>query len=550
MSDGRLSGVLRHLSDAALLRDGAPSDGWLLERYLGNRDEPAFEALVRRHGPMVLGVCRRVLGDCHEAEDAFQATFLALVRKAASIGSRELVGNWLYGVAYRTALYSRRTASRRRAVEKQVGQMPERKVVEPEPLPDLRPLLDRELSRLPEVYRIPMVLCDLGGKTRQEVARQLGVPEGTVSSRLARGRELLRKRLTRQGMALTGAALVLGLTEAASAAVPPALLRSTVRAGVSVAAGRAAAAVSAPVAFLLRAVLREMVVAKFKAAAVLLLAASLVVLAAGLIVRQALPQNSPSDTLAAAPAPLPVEDHWPSFVQVAGSELDRTLSLHDFVNLNGTLYFVATNAADNGQLWRCNPTANGMRPTPITSIPPNHRYAGSAPRYLTNVNGTLFFVSRDSARGLELWKSDGTPKGTVPIKDINPGGEINPPRKPGGMMYLGLFAAGKTLFFVCTDGDRDLALQKSDGTAAGTGVVKNINAAPAVGFSARRATADVNGTLFFMGFDAAHGQELWKSDGTAAGTKLVKDIGAGPFNSNPSFLTNVNGTLVAVHRMK
>src|SRR5262249_11677597 len=155
-------------------------------------------------------------------------TFLALVRKAGSLRSRELVGHWLYGVAYRTALYSRRTTSRRRAVEKQVERMPERQALEPEPLSDLRPLLDRELGRLPEVYRIPVVLCELEGKARQEVAQQLGVPEGTLSSRLARGRELLRKRLARQGLALTGAALAQRLTEAAAMpAVPAALLSAT-----------------------------------------------------------------------------------------------------------------------------------------------------------------------------------------------------------------------------------------------------------------------------------------------------------------------------------
>src|SRR5262249_32184971 len=154
------SSFLRQLGGGALSRDGgALTDGQLLEHFLRDRDELAFEALVRRHGPMVLGVCRRVVGNTHDAEDAFQATFLALVHKAPAVVPRELVGHWLYGVAYRTALNARRLAARRGARELQVDKMPEREVTEPQPSPDLRPLLDRELSRLPEVYRVPVVLC-------------------------------------------------------------------------------------------------------------------------------------------------------------------------------------------------------------------------------------------------------------------------------------------------------------------------------------------------------------------------------------------------------
>jgi RNA polymerase sigma factor (sigma-70 family) len=545
MADEWVSGILRHMAGGALSRDGGLlSDGQLLERFLRDRDESAFEALVHRYGPMVLGVCRRVLGQTCDAEDAFQVTFLTLVHKGESVVPGELVGNWLYGVAYRTALNARRLTARRGAREIQVDRMPERQVVEPEPMHDLRALLDGELSRLPDVYRIPVVLCDLGGKPRQEVARQLSVPEGTVSSRLARGRELLRKRLTRRGLALSGPALVVTLTEAASAAVPPTLLRATLQATARVASGQATGAVSTPVANLLRATLQQMRVARLKIAAFLLLALGVVGLAAGLAVNQVWPHHPPTEPIAAtAPAPLMVEENWPAFVHRADPALDWTLNLRDFVNVNGTLYFVAFDPSNNGQLWKWEPTAKGGKTTQVTNIPPNFGRAGSAPLLLTNVNGTLFFVSRDRARGLELWKSDGTASGTSPIKDINPGGEINPPPVPGGMMHVGLFAAGKTLYFVCSDGEHDLHLKKSDGTAAGTVVVKDINTASAFGFSARRCTADVNGTLYFNGFDAAHGQELWRSDGTEAGTRLVKDVAAGPLFSNPSFLTNVNGTL-------
>src|SRR5437763_852348 len=133
----------------------ARSDGQLLDRFIARRDEAAFAELLRRHGPMVLGVCRRLLGHAQDAEDAFQATFMVLVRKARSVMPRELVGNWLYGVAYRVALEAQARAGRRRAREKQVEDMPHPTTPAADPTDDLRPVLDRELSRLPEKYRVP-----------------------------------------------------------------------------------------------------------------------------------------------------------------------------------------------------------------------------------------------------------------------------------------------------------------------------------------------------------------------------------------------------------
>src|SRR5437773_12042601 len=148
---GKLSNVARHLHRATLLRDGAAvSDAHLLECYVTRRDEAAFETLVRRHGPMVWGVCRRLLNH-HDAEDAFQATFIVLVRKASSIAHREAVGNWLYGVAHQTALQARRSAARRRAREIQVVQMPDTEAPQ-DRWADVRPILDEELSRLPDHY--------------------------------------------------------------------------------------------------------------------------------------------------------------------------------------------------------------------------------------------------------------------------------------------------------------------------------------------------------------------------------------------------------------
>jgi RNA polymerase sigma factor (sigma-70 family) len=268
------------LRGALLAReDGGLTDGQLLECFISRREEAAFEALVRRLGPMVLGVCRRVLRNHHDAEDAFQATFLVLVRKAASVVPRERVANWLYGVAYQTALKARALAGKRRTREKQVTDMPE-PAAKPDGRSDLQDLLDQELTRLPDKYRAPLVLCDLQGKTRKEAARQLGQPEGTLSSRLSRARALLAKRLARHGLALSGGSLAAALgPETASAAVPAALIHTTVKAASLFAAGQVAAtgALSAHAITISEGVLEAMLLAKLKIAGVLLLAVAVVV---------------------------------------------------------------------------------------------------------------------------------------------------------------------------------------------------------------------------------------------------------------------------------
>src|SRR3954453_23338764 len=165
MATGQLNHLLHHLRRAALPRDGAGlTDGQLLDNFLTRRDDGALEALVRRHGPMAWGVCRRILRHHHDAEDAFQAIFLVLVRRAASIVPREMGANWLYGVAYRTALKARATAARRKVRERQVADMPEPETARPDAWHDLRPVLDEEVNRLPDKYRVPVVLCDLEGK--------------------------------------------------------------------------------------------------------------------------------------------------------------------------------------------------------------------------------------------------------------------------------------------------------------------------------------------------------------------------------------------------
>ncbi len=202
--------VIRHLRRAALLQEGSGlSDERLLEMFLSHRDEAAFEALMRRHGPMVLGVCRRVLRNAHDAEDAFQATFLVFVRKAGSLRSRELLANWLYGVAYRTSMKARAMNAKRRTKERQVTEI---SCPAAEPCEELLAELDHELSRLPDKYRVPVVLCELEGKSRKEVARLLGVPEGTLSSRLAQAKKMLAKRLSRHELAIPPSVLAVGLS--------------------------------------------------------------------------------------------------------------------------------------------------------------------------------------------------------------------------------------------------------------------------------------------------------------------------------------------------
>jgi RNA polymerase sigma factor (sigma-70 family) len=265
MTPNDTSRVIQHLRRILLPGEGGKTDATLLACFIEGRDEAAFAALVQRYSRVVWNVCRRLLNE-HDAEDAFQATFLVLYSKAASIRQREMLASWLHRVAHHTALHARRAAARRRVREKQVVQMPEPCVAESDISSDLRPVLDEELSRLPESNRIVIVLCDLAGKTRQEVARQLGCPEGTVASRLARARGMLAKRLTQRGVALSAGALPMVLArQAVSASVPMSLIPCTIKAAGLFAAGMAATgATSAKVVVLAEGVLKTMCLTKLK----------------------------------------------------------------------------------------------------------------------------------------------------------------------------------------------------------------------------------------------------------------------------------------------
>jgi RNA polymerase sigma factor (sigma-70 family) len=212
------------------------SDRALLDRFVRHRDDAAFESLVRRYGPLVLGVCRRVLGDGPDAEDAFQATFLVLVDRAGSLARPELLGNWLYGVAYRVARKARAKIARRARKE---GQAPPAVPADPQleaAWRELWSVLDEEMQRLPERYRAPLTLCYLDGLSNQDAARRLGWPIGSISYRLARARDMLRERLQRRCPGLPPAMMVVLPVWNGSAEVAGELLEATVNIAVRLAA--------------------------------------------------------------------------------------------------------------------------------------------------------------------------------------------------------------------------------------------------------------------------------------------------------------------------
>jgi RNA polymerase sigma factor (sigma-70 family) len=267
MNGNHLGGLVRYLWRINGVDNETTADGPLLERFVRNRDEQAFTALVDRHGPMVLGVCRRILRDANDAEDAFQATFLVLAHKARSIGRPQALASWLYQIARRTAMRAQIRRDRRRAQESVLDDPPAPEAIEDLAWHELRPALDEEVSRLPRKYRNAIVECYLQEKTYAEAARSLGLAAGTVSSRLARARDILRKRLVRRGLTLSSGLLVGILSQQAlSAAVPGALRDITARAALRWAAGQLslAGAATPAVATLTEEVLKAMFLTRLK----------------------------------------------------------------------------------------------------------------------------------------------------------------------------------------------------------------------------------------------------------------------------------------------
>lgn len=240
------------------------TDDELLQSFVTAQDNAALTELIRRHGPAVMRVCLRVLGNRHDSEDAFQATFLVLARKAGQVDGTRLAG-WLYGVAFRSALKARSALARRRSFEEKLRLMakPDRETG----CSDLEPVLDEEINRLAEKYRAPIVLCGLEGMTMKEAAQELGWPVGTLVTRLTQARDKLRRSLARRGVVVAGSTLAAALTPSfTNAAVPPALTASTAEAAITWAACPQAGSVlvSAQTASVARAMLKSMVFARLK----------------------------------------------------------------------------------------------------------------------------------------------------------------------------------------------------------------------------------------------------------------------------------------------
>jgi RNA polymerase sigma factor (sigma-70 family) len=308
--------LFRRVTDDPATRD-CPDEELLL-RFVADRDEAAFEAIVRRHGPMVLDVCRAVLGNVADAEDAFQAAFLVLVRKAGSVQKAASLASWLHGVARHTALKARASSVRH---ERRGGARPECGVTDPDNLTwdELRRVMHEELGQLPERFREPLVLCFLEGNTQDEAAARLRLSKGTLKRRLEQGRALLRERLVRRGVGPAGVLLAAVWPTAEATALPPAVVSSTVKAATAVAAGSAAArAISAEVAALTERVLTAMFLTRLKAVTAGVLFALVTVLGLALA-GHAAATGLGGEARPVEPEPLPGDERKPSPKVVGGA---------------------------------------------------------------------------------------------------------------------------------------------------------------------------------------------------------------------------------------
>jgi RNA polymerase sigma factor (sigma-70 family) len=303
MATAQFGTLLRHIHQLAAARcDEERTDRQLLDDFATRRDETAFAALVARHGPMILRVCRRVLHHEQDAEDAFQATFLVLARHAASIRKREAVAEWLHGVAYRTAMKAKRSAARRRNHEARRGALTPKEAASPM-WDDVQAVLDEEIQRLPAAFRAAFVHCVLEGKTVPEAAAELGVKNGTVSSRLARARQRLQRQLAQRDIKLAALLAAVSVAESAAKAAVPAVLASVaLRSGLLVAAGEPAGRlIPSHVAALAAGVTRAMFLTKAKIATVVLFAVGLLVAGASALTHQgADPTKAPKPPATAA----------------------------------------------------------------------------------------------------------------------------------------------------------------------------------------------------------------------------------------------------------
>lgn len=335
MASANFSPVVRHIRH--LIGDGLGglSDGQLLDRFVVDRDESAFAQLVRRHGSLVLGACRRVLGDAHAAEDVFQATFLVLVRKADSLDRRRPLGNWLYTVAYRLALTARANSSRRRTYESRAAQG-RPATAESDRTEELKAVLEEELHRLPERHRAPLVLCYLEGKTNEQAAQALGWPRGSISRRLAEARDVLRERLRGRGYVCPTAgmaALLAGVAKTEAVTLP--LLDTTVQAALWFAGEGAATGgvLSVQAVTLAKGVLHTMALQKLKLAAAAVLVAGLLGGGGTMFVQSVV--GAPA--VEAASAPVAVAEDQPAAASVSPAARLGTTQLRH----GDTIHFIA-----------------------------------------------------------------------------------------------------------------------------------------------------------------------------------------------------------------
>ncbi|MDB5309193.1 MAG: sigE 19 [Gemmataceae bacterium] len=301
------------------------TDDRLLGAFVERRDGDAFETLVRRHGPMVWGVCRRITGRREDAEDAFQAVFLVLARKAPAVSPRAMLAGWLHGVAFRAAWQARRTMARRRAIEQPVARMPEPVAPAPVPAPDtdLAAVIDEEVNLLPDRYRLPVILCVLEGLTRREAAARLGWPEGSVAGRLDRARKLLAGRLARRGV---GPAAAVGMAALADGMLPASLAAAAVRTTTD------AGAISFDVAALTEGVLRTMIWTKTKWVAAVVLTTGLGLTGVGVFgQRSSFKPVEPSGAPILEPPPAPVKQATAAIRDLQKARLEALTKLADLL---------------------------------------------------------------------------------------------------------------------------------------------------------------------------------------------------------------------------
>lgn len=329
------------------------TDAELVDRFIATRDEAAFERLLLRHGPMVLGVCRRILHNISDAEDAFQATFLVLVYKAASIRPRGMVGNWLYGVARNTAIKARAMSAKRLSKENEAAKRSSKPT---EPVwQDIQPILDEELGALPDKYRAPVILCDIEGCSLKDAAHHLGCPLATVGTRIVRGRALLARRLSRRGVVLTVAGLALLLrNNAASAAVPFQLAHATLRAASTVKAGNAfaaATAVSTRVSTLTAMAIKALLLSRLRLSLAVLFVISSVAFAGASVINRARSGEWPFDARETASELHHLRGEWQLiWLQVGGTAIPKSdFKDYEEWTFSGDKFSIATPAIVDGR---------------------------------------------------------------------------------------------------------------------------------------------------------------------------------------------------------